>query len=239
MNKKTYIKHNNKNSKERNSLITKSLFINKLNSLEKELKRSILSEPIELKSIHIPEECKYTVFLSICDGKTRAHVRHASAGNFEEAFLKTRTLIEKLIEKEKINPIWVKAEVVDFVQRLPYSRLKEVFLSAKYQKFFRMGFSLDTNMEMAFLEAEANSYKIYDYTVIPMKASKPGHDQVPCINVNQLKQYLNWNGDDRTPEIGEYIYCFNCRSFFLDQDNKIYKLYDRGMHCGRRELMIY
>lgn len=50
-----------------------------------------------------------------------------------------------------------------------------------------MGFSLDPWMDIAFLEAEANSYGLYDYSVIPMKASKPVMRMFPVLTQNRWK----------------------------------------------------
>lgn len=86
------------------------------------------------------------------------------------------------------------------------------------------------------MEAEANSYGLYDYSVIPMKASKPGHENVPCINTEQVEKYLGWNGRPCSPIILPFVYFFNCKSFFMDTDKEIYMLYNAGMHCGRRTI---
>ena len=76
----------------------------------------------------------------------------------------------------------------------------------------------------------------YDYSVIPMKASKPGHENVPCINTEQVEKYLGWNGRPCSPVILPFVYFFNCKSFFMDTDKEIYMLYNAGMHCGRRTI---
>ena len=227
-------KHSKKFFEEKNKLITKAVLNKKLDTIKSSICEYLESNPINITCNDIRDEFKYTVFLSVSDGKSRARVCHASASDFDSSWAKVCEKINIVIDTHKITPIWIKADIVDFVQKIYYANLKDVFLSAKYHKFFRMGFSLDERMDLAFLEAEANSYKIYDYTVIPMKASKPGHEKVPCINIDQITKYLEWNCRKTVPFIMPYIYFFNCKCFFMDSDNEIYKLYDAGMHCGRR-----
>lgn len=227
-------KHSNKFIKEKNQLIAKAVFDKKLDTIKKHICDYLQCNPINITCGDIKDEYKYTVFISVSDGKSRARVCHASASDFESSWAKVCEKIKMVIDKYKINPVWVKADIVDFVQRIFYPDMKDAFLSAKYKKFFRMGFSLDPRMDLAFLEAEANAYGLYDYSVIPMKASKPGHENVPCIDIERVAEYLEWNGRKTVPLILPYTYFFNCKCFFMDSDNEVYKLYDSGIHCGRR-----
>ena len=229
-------KHSNKYNQEKNRLVSKALFEKKLDAMKGYVEEYLKSNPIDIKCKDIQDEVKYTVFVSVSDGKKRARVCHASAVDFEASFMKVREKVRTVIDKYSLTPVWIKIDVVDFVQKVPFANLKKIFLSVKYKDFFRMGFSLDPWMDIAFLEAEANSYGLYDYSVIPMKASKPGHENVPCINTEQVEKYLGWNGRPCSPVILPFVYFFNCKSFFMDTDKEIYMLYNAGMHCGRRTI---
>lgn len=229
-------KHSNKHNQEKNRLVSKALFEKKLDAMKGYVEEYLKSNPIDIKCKDIQDEVKYTVFVSVSDGKKRARVCHASAADFEASFMKVREKVRTVIDKYSLTPVWIKIDVVDFVQKVPFANLKKIFLSVKYKDFFRMGFSLDPWMDIAFLEAEANSYGLYDYSVIPMKASKPGHENVPCINTEQVEKYLGWNGRPCSPVILPFVYFFNCKSFFMDTDKEIYMLYNAGMHCGRRTI---
>ena len=229
-------KHSNKYNQEKNRLVSKALFEKKLDAMKGYVEEYLKSNPIDIKCKDIQDEVKYTVFVSVSDGKKRARVCHASAADFEASFMKVREKVRTVIDKYSLTPVWIKIDVVDFVQKVPFANLKKIFLSVKYKDFFRMGFSLDPWMDIAFLEAEANSYGLYDYSVIPMKASKPGHENVPCINTEQVEKYLGWNGRPCSPIILPFVYFFNCKSFFMDTDKEIYMLYNAGMHCGRRTI---
>lgn len=229
-------KHSNKYNQEKNRLVSKALFEKKLDAMKGYVEEYLKSNPIDIKCKDIQDEVKYTVFVSVSDGKKRARVCHASAADFEASFMKVREKVRTVIDKYSLTPVWIKIDVVDFVQKVPFANLKKIFLSVKYKDFFRMGFSLEPWMDIAFLEAEANSYGLYDYSVIPMKASKPGHENVPCINTEQVEKYLGWNGRPCSPVILPFVYFFNCKSFFMDTDKEIYMLYNAGMHCGRRTI---
>lgn len=227
-------KHSKKFIAEKNGLISKTVFGRKLDAIKSSICEYLESNPISIACDDIKDEYRYTVFISVSDGKSRARVCHASASDFDSSWAKVCKKVNKVIDRYKITPVWIKADIVDSVQRIFYPDIKDAFLSAKYQNFFRMGFSLDPRMDLAFLEAEANSYGLYDYSVIPMKASKPGHENIPCINIEQVAKYLEWNGDKTIPLILPYTYFFTCKSFFMDMDKEVYTLYDARIHCGRR-----
>ena len=228
-------KHSKKFLAEKTALLSKAALAKRLDIIKKSICEYLKEHPVNITCGDIKDEYKYTVFISISDGKSRARVCHASAPDFENAWKKVCEKAGMVTDKYKLTPIWIKADVVDFVERIFSSNLREKFLEARYQNFFRMGFSLDPRMDMAFLEAEANSCRLYDYTVIPMKASQPGYESVPCIDVERVSNYMEWNGRQSIPFVLPYSYLFSCKSFFMDSDNQVYKLYDEGIHCGRRE----
>jgi len=219
---------------DRNELIVTSILNNKIKKLKNCLIDSISKEPIVIDCEDISENCKYTIFLSVCDGKSRARVCHSTGSNFDEAWNTVVNMINVVVKKYKINPLWIKADIVDVVSKLHYKDVKEIFLAVRYQKFFRKGFSLDSEMKMAFLESEANSYKLYDYSLIPTSSSKPGYDKVPWINIKQVINYLEWNDRKDFPFIEPNVYFFDCRSFLAESDNNIVELYKYGLNCGRR-----
>lgn len=227
-------KHSKTFINEKKNLISGALLNKKLNTIKNNITSYLSENPINITCRDIKDEYKYTVFISVSDGKTRARVCHASAPDFDTAWDKVCERVKAVTERHKLTPIWLKADIVDFVQRIPYLELKDIFLTGRYRKFFRMGFSMDPRMDLAFLEAEANSYELYDYSVIPMKASLPGHENIPCINLERITQYLEWSGRKTVPCIMPYMYFFDCQSFFMDGDGEMYRLYGEGINCGRR-----
>ena len=218
----------------KNELLQRTLLTNKLDIIEKKLCEYLDANPIDDESVPVDPNSKYTVFIAVSDGMSRAHVCHSTNAEFSGAWTSVCTKAIKMVEDFNIKATWVKVDLVNKVQKIPYAAMPKIFLSAKYQKFFRMGFSLDEKMEYAFTEAEANSYKLYDYTVIPMKASKPGHEKVPCINIPQVIHYLQFNRQPVMNILGSDVWVFNCKCFFADENKEVFELYDRGMHCGRR-----
>ena len=227
-------KHSKKFIADKNALISKAVFSKKMDTLRDGIFDYLEENPISISCEDIKDEFKYTVFVSLCDGKSRARVCHASAPDFDTAWNRVYEKVTTIIEKKKIMPIWIKADVVDTIQKIAYADLKKIFLSNRYQKFFRMGFSLDPRMRVAFLEAEANACRIYDYSVIPTKASKPGYEKVPCINMEQIEKCLEWSDCESIPLIRPHVYFFNCKSFFIGTDKEVFELYGSGIHCGRR-----
>lgn len=233
MDKKSYVQEVMNNSKD---YATKTILTKKLTSIHKQLHEYVQENKPVHQTGDIQESMNYTLFISVSDGKSRARVAHVSSPSFNQSWNMVVDKTFEMMKKFDVKPIWIKVDLVNWVQKIPYAALKNIVLSAKFGKFLRMGFSLDTEFDLAFLEAEANSYKLYDYTVIPLKASKPGHDKVPVINKEQIEKYLLWYKESKNVEIGNYVYLFNCKSYFVDQDNVTYSLYDKGLRCGRREV---
>ncbi|MCQ2499144.1 MAG: hypothetical protein MJ133_09180 [Lachnospiraceae bacterium] len=228
------ISQNKKQIADKNKLIATSVFNNKLRMLKSAMSESINKEALNIDCDDIEEDTQYTIFISLSDGKSRARVCHTSDADYDNAWKKVAKLANDLVDRYKIKPVWVKADIVDVVQKVKFRDVKTAFLSLKYEKFFRKGVSLDSKMKMAFLESEANSYKLYDYTMLPSSKWKEGDDLVPWFNVKQAVQYLEWNDKKDFPFLEPNAYFFDCRSFFLDTDGKVYELYKYGTNCGRR-----
>ena len=90
-------KHSNKYNQEKNRLVSKALFEKKLDAMKGYVEEYLKSNPIDIKCKDIQDEVKYTVFVSVSDGKKRARVCHASAADFEASFMKVR---------EKVRTEW-------------------------------------------------------------------------------------------------------------------------------------
>lgn len=236
MKTKPKTKHSKQFINDKAKLIAKTVLNNKLRAIEAKLLEYIAENPIDIDCKDVSKSAAYTIFISVSDGKNRAYVAHASASEFDIAFKDLISKVSAMCEKNSINPLWIKADIVNHVERTEFSTLKDRFLKLKYPQFFRMGFSLDYKMSIAFLESEANAYKIYDYSVIPLSTSKPDHDKVPCINLVQMKKYLKRYGVEEEPMLLPFVYFFTCKSFLLDSDNSFYELYSEGTRCGRRKM---
>lgn len=233
MSKKQYIRSNN-NSK--TVLLNQAKNMQRLKTIESRIFDSLEEQPIDIDCKDVSKNAKATVFCSLCDGRKRARVIHYSAATFMEAWEQLKTELSGIIQREGGLPRWVKLDLVDHVERREYASMKQEFLKLKYPNFFRMGFSLDYKMKVALTEAEANSYKIYDYSVIPLKASLPGHENTPCIRLEQLNKYLKLNNMEEVSFILPYVYFFTCRSLLFDASEGTFELYRDGTECGRRRM---
>ena len=114
-------KHSNKYNQEKNRLVSKALFEKKLDAMKGYVEEYLKSNPIDIKCKDIQDEVKYTVFVSVSDGKKRARVCHASAADFEASFMKVREKVRTVIDKYSLTPVWIKIDVVDFVQKVPFA----------------------------------------------------------------------------------------------------------------------
>lgn len=203
---------------------------NKTNSLELKYqnmfksKISLLKKHIEQANPPLLKNCKPTVFISICNTKTRAFVCHASGDTWEQAFDRAAVKSEKILKKEMLSPHWVKADIVTFFSRLD-SQLLGKAISEHKKFFFRTGIAFDENLELAFLEAELNGNKIIDY-------------DNKTLDLCNLNMYLKMYNAPLVKSIPPDVFLFTCKGFICDETEKVYELYDSGLDYGRRKLDI-
>lgn len=81
-------KHSKKFIAEKNGLISKTVFVRKLDAIKSSICEYLESNPISIACDDIKDEYRYTVFISVSDGKSRARVCHASVSDFESSWAK-------------------------------------------------------------------------------------------------------------------------------------------------------
>ncbi|MBE7037682.1 MAG: glycosyl hydrolase family 88 [Ruminococcaceae bacterium] len=190
----------------------------------------------KIRNIYKPEEAlnkenPYTVFISVCDAKSRAIVFHNSAFSIEEAFNKAFQSAKKFVFENNYNVIWIKADVVDSFEKLTTDELK-VKVTNSFNEFYRKGISLDDNFNTAFLEAEINGNKMLDY-----KETKE-------IDLDVINTYIK-KYQKHTPKVNkipDQIIAFTCIGFMCDENSKIYELNgygdNKGLDYGRRSYKV-
>lgn len=164
----------------------------------------------------------YAAFLSLCDGKSRARVFTGTGKNLEKAYQNAVNAAENSIKIFKINPKWLKADVLISAQKISGEKLKREIKTSR-REFFRNGLALDENFKAALLEAELNGARIYDY--------KNGG-----IDLNYLNNYLSKSGRELINKLPENYILFQTRGWFCDEQNAIYPLMYEGLDYGRREV---
>lgn len=160
------------------------------------------------------------VFLSVCNTAQRASVFCGTGADLQSAWKNVDTQVRKFLTNSNYDPIWVKADVVDFSDTIQKDELAKEVRKARHE-FYRYGIAFDPNFQTALLEAELNGAKIYDY-------DNGGIDQ------EALNRYLKKAGQNSLEELPEIYIKFQCRGWFCDEDNKIYQLSTDELDYGRR-----
>ena len=188
----------------------------KLNKKVSKLQESLLND----KDLNFARE-EYVVFLSVSDSKEKAYVTNGIGNTLKEAIDNAKSKMKVNISLYKINPEWVRIDVVNKEEVLKTNDLKEDLFGSENE--YRKGLSLDKNYDVALLENELNVNKIIDY-------------KNREINLENLNKYLNsenknLKGIDNLPD--EFI-SFSCISYMYDE-KEVYRLGIESENYGRKE----
>ncbi|MBR2667734.1 MAG: glycosyl hydrolase family 88 [Oscillospiraceae bacterium] len=164
----------------------------------------------------------YAVFLSVCDGSSRANVYSGTGSTPENAWKSANHAAEAALKKSHLQPRWVKADVVCETTPVPTWELKSRIYASRHE-FFRYGLAFDENFDPALLEAEMNGAKIYEY------------DQ-GGVDLKYLNTYLKKSDRPQLDSLPDEYYLFTCKGWFCDEDGTVYRLIDEGLDYGHREV---
>lgn len=119
---------------------------------------------------------EFFVFISVTDTDKKAYVTNSKGSTLNDAIEIARSKMEKKVKEYKINPEWVKIDVVNEKNVITHAELKEE-LDVK-ENYYRKGISLDENFDIALLESEINANEIINY-------------ESKVITYEKLNKYLN------------------------------------------------
>ncbi len=160
------------------------------------------------------------VFLSVTDSDSRAHVFHGSGKTLEDAWNAADAAAQEGLAAGGLDPIWVKADVLFYSERVPADKLSQRLENSK-NKSCRYGLSLDESFSTALLEEELNAAGIYDYD----KAR---------VDIAYLNEYLTRAGRDRVETLPEEYIIFRCFGWLCDEALRVYPLKAESLNAGRR-----
>lgn len=170
------------------------------------------------QSLVFPEE-EITLFLSLCDRTNQAEVLHVTEPDLKTAWESASSEAYSLVSKKSFSPIWVKADIIVKKGSFPLSAVKQD-LKQSPDYFYRLGFALDSNMEIAFLEAECNANGLYDY-------------ENNEISTKAIKQYSG-----KRVSIPDELTMFVTQGYFCGTDNVTHKLSVDEDSFGIRNLVM-
>ena len=197
-----------------------SAFLDRVSPLRDEvLKDEFLNTEKEAKF----DPLGYIVFISACDGTARAKVYNGTGKELSTAWDNAvRNVQQDWDTENSALPRWIRADVAVNVMPKPYKTVRnEIDRATAGFDFY--GLSLDPQFEYAIIDGEINGLGIYNYS----------KDRV---NRTRLNVWLAERGHEELEELPDEFIVFECRSWFLDEDNTVYPLCHEGADTGRREL---
>lgn len=187
---------------------------NKLNIL-----KSLYENDLEVKEINSNNNI---VLISISDMQSQAIVKFKNGSSIEVAYSNTANEIKNYIKRKHYDPKWVKLDIVKDVQEILQTDLDHELKNTIEEYTYRKGIIIeDNNIEIVLTEAELNSNLIYDY-------------DKNTIDLNFLNLYLKNNDMPTISTIPNKLKIFTTLSYFCDESNNGYKLYNNGANTGRR-----
>lgn len=177
----------------------------------------------EMERSFAPELCtngKYTAFISVCDKHTRAKVLRCTDSSIAQAWHGVCDKAARYINSNDVSPEWVKADIIRKSERAMLTDVIDT-ISKGFNEFFRRGISFDNELETAVIEAEINGSRLITY-------------KKKTIELSQLNKFLPKNCGVKLEALPEEVILFDCVSFFCDDNDTVYELYNEGNNCGRR-----
>jgi len=169
---------------------------------------------------------KFTLFLSVSDGKTRAQVVHCSGEEFEETW---QQLVENAADIVRNKDIYSKFLRIDWVANVRTTHLGQLknWLKDVKRNYFRYGLALDTEFKTAFLEQELNSNAMlyggnaHVHAVVNRKN----------FELYAKKRFLDFNFEFKN---NAAIYMLDTEGAFCSTEEPSQLLYAKGRDAGRR-----
>lgn len=167
-----------------------------------------------------------TLFLSLSDTQTRAHVLHATGAEFDTVWSELARQAQKLSAREKLEVRWLR---LDWVTGVKSSSMREFKTSLRLVKrnYFRYGLALDPAFHIAFVEGELNA-----------NAMLYGGSAVEHAVLNEKNFRLYAQARFKEPELdfadAAPLWLLETRGLFCAEDGAPQPLYGSGPDAGRR-----
>ena len=194
-------------------------FLDKANILKKEV---VTDETVKSLGEDAVGSSGYVVFLSVCDGSTRAKVYHNSGKTLSEAWDHAVQLATKDMDADSTVPQWLRADVVCNSRVVSKETIKNE-IGNVIAGFDFYGIALDPKFKTALCEGELNGRGIYDY-------------KSDSIDMGRLNEWLAEQKKEALQELPEDMTVFESRGWFCDENNKVYPLYYKGADSSRRQV---
>lgn len=172
----------------------------------------------------------YTLFFSICDGRSRARVLHVSADRFEACWTDGAAQLQRLVKRDRIPVKWLRVDWVRAVEPMNWAELHHRLARTK-RNYFRHGIAFDPKLCTAFLEQELNANAmLYAGAGVP-------HAK---LNEQNFRIYASTRfGDGCELDFGlsAPVYLFSTGAVFCSSEGEVHLLTGSGADIGRRQVL--
>lgn len=221
-----------------NSLLSKEaknfiydLFLNRGENNHMPLNQLISQARNELDRLDVPAHPapfpEYVLFLSVCNGKERAHTVCVQADSLDKAWLKGILALQDWQDTQAIAPVWLRVDIVDKIETLSWEALQAKLSNTK-RNYFRFGLSFDYRFQHAILEHEIlANVLLYQQTE---GVATPNPINLASFSRQKFGCELQW------PTRSEHLlWRFTTRSLFTD-GQQTYSIEHQGKRSGYRKL---
>lgn len=172
----------------------------------------------------------FTLFFSVSDGESRAHVVHARAADFDAAWEQGAGQIRRWVEAKRMASPWLRIDWVEGASATSWSQFKAQLGTVK-RNYFRHGLALDARFERAFTEQELNA------NAMLYGGSAFEH---AIVNVRNFEIYAGARFGAEAAKLGDApdrpVFLLTMSGVFCQADGVVHKLAGTGLDAGRRQL---
>ncbi|HEY4599894.1 MAG TPA: hypothetical protein VIG73_01170 [Cerasibacillus sp.] len=185
----------------------------------------------KIGSIQINDQDRYIIFLSIGNPMIRSRVIKEIDSNFQKAFQRIKRKAIQLVQKNHIDPEWLKIDIVSDIKQISFLELEKNIASTR-KNYFRSGIAFDTEFRLAFLEQEINGNAM-------IRSVKK---QPLALDETNINYYMKYNEGLRFPFIKKMyleqdVYLFKTKAIFKEStSNDIHELYNGELTNGIRKV---
>lgn len=184
-----------------------------------------------LEKLSTNDLSEYIIFLSVGNPSNRARVYKEVSTNYLEAFNKISKKLADLVQKNHIDPQWIKIDIITNITQLTLEELERKIAKTR-SNYFRSGIAFDPEFRIAFLEQEINGNAM-------IRSINKGPLE---LNEKNINHYLNYNYKNHFPFIkkryqNKPVYIFDTISAFKNkEDTQIFDLHNGELTNGIRKV---
>ena len=167
------------------------------------------------------------LFFVISNGMGQPHIEIVTGKDFESSWTKGVSTLKKWCAKNWYRPIWLRVEMINRVDAVPWGELKTILKGTK-RNYFRFGLSLSKDFRHAMLEHELYANAVLYHT--ESSVAIPNERNLANFSKRRFQRELSWPTDDK-----QIIYRFKTRAVFAESE-EVYEIESEGRNSGYRQV---